>query len=136
MVNSINQTLADGGKLYRVFPNKVELQRNGQIESLYLKWDKKSTTSDSHKITKSTPAAEYNSEDESSADQSFNAIAAETVVTQQPASAPAQTPEDWQARIKEIREKYQQQFGDQNNPNVHGVPIMPMKGRGRFGGGL
>jgi type II secretory pathway component PulC len=135
-VYSINQALADGGKLYRVYPNKVELQRNGQIESLYLKWDKRSATADSHKITKTTPAAEYSSEDDSSADQSFNTPAAEAVVNQPPTSTSTQTPEDWQARIKEIREKYQQQFGDQNNPNVNSAPLMPMKGRGRFGGGL
>ncbi len=125
----VDEELADGGKLYRVFENKVELQRNGQIESLFLKWDKRS--SESRTPNFSGPATEVNTMPV----ESEQPAPAADVSTQSPSSI--QTPEDWQERIKEIREKYQRQFGDTNsNPAGGGIPTFPLGPKGRNRGGM
>lgn len=127
----IDEKLVDGGKLYRVYENKVELQENGQIESLYLKWDKKGTATRKYKPAITVPET----------------ITAPNISEQQPAAEqeiktdlenikPSQTPQEWQERIKEIREKYQKQFGVPNAENPRGVPKFPRGPMERFRGNM
>lgn len=128
-VYHVDQELADGGKLYRVYENKVELKRNGQIESLFLKWNKRATASESHKPSTS-PSQQSTPQEDTEQPVSPSQV---DVGTDQPQQI--QTPQEWQERIKEIREKYQQQFSNPNSGNPSGPPIFPMgpKGRGRGG---
>lgn len=133
----VDEELADGGKLYRVYENKVELKRNGQIESLYLKWDKRDGATGLQKPMNAKYESSSISEPklpQEETEQSVSTTAAE-VDSQQP--APIQTPQDWQERIKEIREKYQQQFGTPNGQvPAGGMPNLPLGPKGRFRGNI
>ncbi|MBX9586051.1 MAG: hypothetical protein K2X50_02225 [Gammaproteobacteria bacterium] len=132
----IDQELADGGKLYRVYENKVELKRNGQIESLFLKWDKRRSASEAQRPSISpsqqSPSFQQNTSDDDT-DEPVGASAID-VGGEQPQQI--QTPQEWQERIKEIREKYQQQFSNPNNGNPSGPPIFPTGPKGRIRGGM
>lgn len=141
-VYSINQELADGGRLTKVFADRVQLLRNGHLETLYLDWNTRlgKTAAVGHPGNPTPDETDMDNENET-ANSAINATSAAVVGTQTN-TPPAQSPEEWQQRIKEIREKYQSQFGNQGGANpAQGVPtppsgIMPMRGLKGFQGGM
>lgn len=139
-VYSINQDLADGGRLTKVFADRVQLLRNGHLETLYLDWNTRSGKSAAVGHPGNPTPDDTDNENET-ANPVINATAA-TAVSPQTNTPPAQSPEEWQQRIKEIREKYQNQFGNQGGANpTPGAPtppsgIMPMRGLKGFRGGM
>ena len=131
-VYRINDELVDGGRLRSVYRDRVVLQRDGRLETLYLDWTKRGD--------KSTPVKrvpENNSVSENLVtDIEDDSAATNTTPTVDQTSV--QTPEAWQERIKEIREKYQKQFGAQGEaggtpstptPTPFAPPIRGFKGR-------
>lgn len=128
----INDDLGDGGKLHKVYSDRVELKRNGQIETLPLKWDKRAVGGAVNSNGSRPSTTEGVVPGEAGAFIRQQEEAATSDVESQPQG-------DWQERIKEIREKYQQQFPATNDNNGinNGVvpsPSLPMKGLGgRYG---
>ena len=127
----VNDQLADGGKLQAVYRNHVQLERNGQLETLYLEWDKRGPKSSGGNPALANSAAVTSAADTSDAeDDSESTNVRNTPPPISPGIVPGapQTPEAWQERIKEIREKYQNQFGAPNGEGSLPVsPRMPMR---------
>lgn len=130
----VNDDLADGGKLYKVYPDKVELKRNGQIETLPLKWDKRGAGGMANANRPLSPSSGSDIPGDAGAfvQQQEDTASSDGESQPQPQLQPQA---DWQERIKEIREKYQQQFPAMNGNNginngVVPAPPMPMRGLG------
>lgn len=111
-VYRVSDQLADGGKLYSVYADRVMLQRNGQLETLYLEWEKRSEESPSKK-----PSARKIHTPKISGKVNTNLEtdkpAVQPVTPSFQVENPPNNSEAWQDRIKEIREKYQGRFGSQ-----------------------
>lgn len=115
-----------------MYHDRVVLQRDGRLETLYLDWTKRGDKSTPIKRVPGNNTISENSVTDVEEDP------AATITTPTVDQTSVQTPEAWQERIKEIREKYQKQFGAQEEaggapstptPTPFAPPVRGFKGR-------
>jgi type II secretory pathway component PulC len=144
-VYKVNDELADGGRLASVLGDRVQLLRNGQRETLYLDWKTRAgKTAAGEQPGQRVPSALNTPPEDADSDTETNSanVSINNAAAVQTDAPSAQNAQEWQQRIKEIREKYQNQFGNEGNANPSPVTptpqpgIMPMRGFKGFRGGM
>lgn len=130
-IYSVNQNLKEGGKLYQVNPDHILLERNGQIEKVYLSWEGGAVGAP---IKPNLPAG--NMDAVTAATQASAAVATSAGEADSEDVSNQDQAEAWRQRIKDLQEKYQSQQNmaggsvsfptpAQNNPAVPGNPNVP-----------
>jgi type II secretory pathway component PulC len=138
-VYRVNDEIADGGRLQSIYPDRVLLQREGRLETLYLDWTKRAPKSQAPKVSRS-PSTTEDKNDDNAPSTEANEEQAPARAAPIPAPIPAPGPtstvptseqtDQWRERIKAMQEKYQQQYGSTGGrPGVQTIDPNSREGR-------